>query len=70
MGSNPIVSAILLISRQFAALMAPMGRADRAAPGRACEPCGFEMAPLCSAISKSPLFIPSNILNKKDIFGV
>lgn len=42
-------SASFHISRQFAALTAPMGHADRAAPGWACEPCGFEMAPLRSA---------------------
>ncbi len=31
-GSNPSPSAILRISRLFASLMPPMGRADRAAP--------------------------------------
>jgi hypothetical protein len=48
-GSNPSVSASFLIPHQFAALTAPMGGAGRTTPGRACEPCGFEMAPQCSA---------------------
>jgi hypothetical protein len=43
-GSNPSLSATSLISRQFVPLTAPMERADRAGSGRACEPCGFEMA--------------------------
>lgn len=36
-GSNPSVSATSFVSRQFASLMAPMGRADRAASGRPRE---------------------------------
>jgi len=44
-----------LISRQLASLAAPMGRAVRATPGRACEPCRVRIDP---ALSPSGLHLP------------
>ena len=57
-GSNPAPSAILPISRQFASLIAPTGRADRAAP--VWTPGGeFEVSPSVSVLRVSAYAIYS-----------
>ncbi len=78
-GSNPTPSAILRISRQFASLMPPMGRADRAAPawalGGESELSPSLSAPLeqkCERHSSPILlhyFVLGDLLDRIDICG-
>ena len=59
-GSIPSGSTIFHISRPiFASLRPPTGRADRPAPGRACEPFRFELFPIGS----------TNFLHSRPIFA-